>query len=74
MKKYSMFLLLIMFSLSNLMSQQLKSPKLVVGIVVDQMREEYLFRFYNQYTENGFKRLINEGFIAETFIITTFQR
>ena len=37
-------------------------PKLVVGIVVDQMRYDYLTRFENRYGEGGFKRLINEGF------------
>ncbi len=36
--------------------------KLVVGIVVDQMRYDYLTRFYNKYGEGGFKRLVNEGF------------
>ena len=46
----------------HLHSQVQKSPKLVVGIVVDQMREEYLYRFYNQYGENGFKRLMREGY------------
>ncbi|SHJ55585.1 Predicted pyrophosphatase or phosphodiesterase, AlkP superfamily [Reichenbachiella agariperforans] len=39
-----------------------KRPKLVVGIVVDQMREEYLYRFYDHYSEGGFKRLMNDGF------------
>lgn len=43
-------------------STTLARPKLVVGIVVDQMRYDYLYRFYNKYTEGGFKRLINEGF------------
>lgn len=38
------------------------NPKLVVGIVVDQMRYDYLTRFYNKYGEGGFKRMINEGF------------
>lgn len=38
------------------------SPKLVVGIVVDQMRYDYLTRFWNHFDEGGFKRLINEGF------------
>ena len=38
------------------------NPKLVVGIVVDQMRYDYLTRFYNKYGEGGFKRLMNEGF------------
>lgn len=38
------------------------NPKLVVGIVVDQMRYDYLTRFYNKYGEGGFKRMMNEGF------------
>ncbi|WP_148639410.1 alkaline phosphatase PafA [Aquimarina longa] len=38
------------------------SPKLVVGIVVDQMRYDYLTRFYTQFGNGGFKRMINEGF------------
>lgn len=37
-------------------------PKLVVGIVVDQMRQEYLQRFQSKFGENGFKRLQREGF------------
>ncbi|MEW2922916.1 alkaline phosphatase PafA [Muricauda sp. ANG21] len=39
-----------------------QSPKLVVGIVVDQMRYDYLTRFWNHYEEGGFKRLVNDGF------------
>ena len=39
-----------------------QTPKLVVGIVIDQMRYDYLTRFWNQYGEGGFKRLVNEGF------------
>lgn len=38
------------------------NPKLVVGIVVDQMRYDYLTRFYKKYGEGGFKRMMNEGF------------
>lgn len=37
-------------------------PKLIVGIVVDQMRYDYLTRFYDKYGEGGFKRMMNEGF------------
>jgi predicted AlkP superfamily pyrophosphatase or phosphodiesterase len=40
----------------------LARPKLVVGIVVDQMRYDYLYRYYNKYKEGGFKRLLNDGF------------
>ncbi|MGY0393138.1 alkaline phosphatase PafA [Bizionia sp. KMM 8389] len=41
---------------------QTTRPKLVVGIVVDQMRYDYLTRFYDKYSEGGFKRMMNEGF------------
>jgi len=44
-------------------------PKLVVGLVIDQMRWDYLYRYYDRYSNGGFKRMINEGFSAEnTFI------
>jgi predicted AlkP superfamily pyrophosphatase or phosphodiesterase len=36
--------------------------KLVVGIVVDQMRYDYLTRFWDRYGDEGFKRLVNEGY------------
>jgi len=48
---------------------KVKRPRLVVGFVVDQMRWDYLYRFYDRYTKGGFKRLINDGFSVEnTFI------
>ncbi len=37
------------------------SPRLVVGIVVDQMRYDYLTRFGAAMGEDGFKRLMREG-------------
>jgi predicted AlkP superfamily pyrophosphatase or phosphodiesterase len=44
-----------------------QTPKLVVGIVVDQMRVDYLYRYYNKFGENGFKKLLNKGsFFANT--------
>lgn len=45
-------------------------PKLVVGIVVDQMRWDYLYRYHNRYKANGgFRRLMDKGFSCEnTFI------
>jgi predicted AlkP superfamily pyrophosphatase or phosphodiesterase len=43
-------------------AKTLARPKLVVGIVVDQMRYDYLYRYYDLYTEGGFKRMMNEGF------------
>ena len=37
------------------------SPRLVVGIVVEQMRSDYLSRFWDKFGEGGFKRLVNGG-------------
>jgi len=37
-------------------------PKLVVGIVVDQMRYDYLTRFESKFSTDGFMRLIKDGF------------
>lgn len=47
----------------------LNRPKLVVGLMVDQMRWDFFYRYYDRYSENGFKRLLREGFACEnTFI------
>ena len=40
-------------------------PKLVVGVMVDQMRWEYLYRFQHRYGQNGLKRVLREGFSCE---------
>jgi predicted AlkP superfamily pyrophosphatase or phosphodiesterase len=60
MKKALLFSLLYLFFLPYTKSQN--KPKLVVGIVVDQMRYDYLYRFEKHYTNGGFKRLLSEGF------------
>ena len=43
----------------NSFSQQ--KPKLVVGIVVDQLRYDYIYRFWDKYDDDGFKKIINDG-------------
>ena len=43
----------------------LQRPKLVVGIVVDQMRWDYLYRYQKHYTEGGFRRMLSEGYTCE---------
>jgi predicted AlkP superfamily pyrophosphatase or phosphodiesterase len=50
-------------------SPQMGKPKLVVGIVIDQMRYDYLYRYYAKFgttatTGSGFRRLMDEGFNA----------
>lgn len=47
----------------------IERPKLVVGIVVDQMRWDYLYRYQKRYTDGGFKRLLGEGISCENTMI-----
>lgn len=71
------YILILSFSFSqaqnkaNLKPQSgLSRPKLVVGIVVDQMRWDFLYRYYNRYSETGgFKRLLMRGFSCENTLI-----
>lgn len=62
----NIFLLAVVFLFSLTSKAQtdadVTNPKLVVGIVVDQMRYDYLTRFADRYGEGGFNRMINEGF------------
>ncbi len=48
---------------------QAAKPKLVVGLVIDQMRWDYLYRYNSLYSDNGFKRLLKEGFSCENTMI-----
>lgn len=48
----------------------LQRPKLVVGIMVDQMRWDFLYRYYDRYAPSGgFKRMLNQGFSCENTLI-----
>jgi len=42
--------------------ERVKKPKLVVGIVIDQFRHDYLERYADNFGEDGFMKLISEGF------------
>jgi len=72
MKKCFVIVLFFTASLFSF-SQQLQRPKLVVGMVVDQMRWDYLYRYYDRYGANGFKRLLREGFSCENTMIPYAQ-
>jgi len=41
----------------------------MIGIVVDQMRWDFLYRYQDRYTNDGFKRLQREGFSVENTYI-----
>ena len=62
-KHFNNFIKFLVFisAIFSLNAQKAKT-KLVVGIVVDQMRYDYLNRFEDHFGNNGFKRLINKGF------------
>ncbi|ARV07716.1 alkaline phosphatase [Polaribacter sp. SA4-10] len=64
MKKIFFFLLIAIISIIGCKSQkkEIIKPKLVVGIVIDQMRYDYLTRYADRYGEDGFNRLLKNGF------------
>src|SRR5688572_819438 len=70
MRRLIILLIILIFVSFGGYAQPIQRPKLVVGIVIDQMRWDYLYRYYERYADNGgFKRLLNSGFSCEnTFI------
>ncbi len=63
MKKTLIVVILLSLTLS-VFSQEEQTPdkpKIVVGIVIDQMRYDYIYRYWDKFSENGFKKLVNEG-------------
>ncbi|MDC1179798.1 alkaline phosphatase family protein [Flavobacteriaceae bacterium] len=66
MNKVLISLVFSIFSSCNLTPKasgsDLDKPKLVVSIVVDQMRFDNLDKYKESYSNNGFNRLIREGF------------
>lgn len=63
------FTLIGVFFFFSAIAQDYQRPKLVVGIVVDQMRWDYLYRYYDRYEDGGFKRLLGEGFSCDNTYI-----
>lgn len=57
--------LLIIISSKSLLSQNAyippEKPKLVIGIVIEQFRYDYLDKYWEKFSDRGFKKLINEG-------------
>lgn len=67
-----LILIVLLFNVLTVTGQntnKLERPKLVVGIVVDQMRWDYLYRYYDRFREDGFKKLMKDGYNCQnTFI------
>lgn len=62
-------LILLLLACSFMGHAQVNRPKLVVGIVVDQMRWDYLYYYNKEFVEGGFKRLLAEGYSCENTMI-----
>lgn len=69
MKKLLLSTTLAILALTQLTFAQTERPKLVVGLMIDQMRWDYLYRFSDRYGEDGFKRILKEGFSCENTLI-----
>lgn len=73
MQKFRLSFLIVAIFFSGSFAQQNttipKRPKLVVGIVVDQMRWDYLYRFYDKYENEGFKRMLSQGYSLNNVLI-----
>ena len=67
------YLLLSVVGYTQQLVKQSSSPKLVIGIMVDQMRWDYLYRFQSRFSEHGFKRILREGFSCENTLIPYAQ-
>ena len=64
--KFFIAFLLLLISITNIKSQTdtpipPDKPKLIIGIVVSQFRHDYIPRFWDKFTDEGFKRLIQQG-------------
>lgn len=71
MKKVGLFIatLLVAGTCFSQPSKTIARPQLVVGLVVDQMRWDYLYRYYDRYGNDGFKRLLQQGYSCENTMI-----
>lgn len=65
------FLLLIhpVFSFAQNNFQQNK-PKVVIGILVENMRPDYIQRYWNKFEDNGFKKLYSNGAVCSNVRLT----
>ena len=59
------FTSILLFSNCKFSETPVKKPKLVIGIVIDQMRYDYLTRFADRYGKDGFNRILKNGFSLE---------
>jgi len=61
MKKHTIFFFLLLFALVSFSQNNTQKPKLVVGIVIEQLRYDIIAKYWSKYSDTGFKKMINEG-------------
>src|SRR5579863_7730606 len=64
MKLILLSIALFSFSFNASSAPPPKKPKLIVAVVVDQFRYDYLLRFRNDYT-SGLKKLLEQGAVFD---------
>ena len=70
MKKVLWFVFALCLSVQMMARSEFgEQPKLVVGIVVDQMRWDYLSRYYDKFQEDGLRRLVDKGYSCDNCLI-----
>ena len=60
-----LFLIAVSIPVFGQQKNDARGPKLIVGVVVDQMRWDFFYRYQDRYVEGGFKRMLREGFSCE---------
>lgn len=66
------YLFILLFTAVKMQAQKSKNierPKLVVGIVLDQMRPDFLYKYQNNFSSKGFVRLMNDGNVCQNAFI-----
>ncbi|WP_347838283.1 alkaline phosphatase family protein [uncultured Draconibacterium sp.] len=58
---------------NNLQSKN-NNPKVVVGIVVENMRSDYIQRFWDKFQPNGFKKIYSQGAVCQNVKLTLHEQ
>ena len=71
MKRYLIIFLAVIVAFSSCVRKKstIERPKLVVGLVIDQMRWDYLYRYYQRFGNDGFKRLMRDGYNCQNTMV-----
>ncbi|MBN2635735.1 MAG: alkaline phosphatase family protein [Prolixibacteraceae bacterium] len=51
-------------------NEQLNKPKVVIGIVIENMRPDYVQRYWNKFGNDGFKKLYTNGTVCSNVKLT----